>query len=549
MLMRKNLLLLSLLVVLLGSVLSAQDLANPRLDAVNLNLRGGVSSVDEDLLVKKAYFREDWPERKWFRDDLRNCLMEDAGHIYTFAPNGAILSHTYTLHGSKQRVTTYTYGKTGRMQQMVGEGYKLVRNGSNLDVYAESRIYSGTVDATSNLKTSKHTNDYAFDRQCRQEYTDEGLVLSSRYYYVDSTLAEEYVYSYNHRGQIDEARYMDYRNDANYPSKVVYRYTYDNLDCLAKMTVKGSSLNDIYTYENNTEGDPVKLTIVTPFGTTIYEYEYRYDDKNNWVMRLQFKDGVFENATLRTIRYHSKGTIEEIEAATVKRQQESSKALAKDEAKASKAKGEKTAKADKKVSDKPTKNVKADKSAKSDKRAKADKHSKFDKNAKTDESSKSVKKAKATMKDNNSKNRPSEVTPSNQKKAKSDGKKSDKKSSVEKKKNEKVKADKDKRANKKAKKVKAEKAKKAKADAKKADKKSKAEKLQKKNEKVKADKDKKATEEQKNNEKAKVDKSKAEKMKASKTDKQQSQTIKAGKDKNEKPAEPEKVKKEKKSKK
>ena len=360
--------------VCLAGGLSAQDIVNLRQDAQSQGLRYQVASVDEDVLVRKDYFREDWPSRQWFRDDLRNCLREESGNVYTFDRSGNMISHTYTLRGTTLRTTTCAYSN-GHLVSLVGEGCKVVANGKDLDIYAESSTYA-------NPQLDSKKNDYAFDLKCRLEWADDGPVMATRYYYVDSMPAKAYEYSYNHRGQITEMVSLVYLPHSKTPQKVVTRYTYDNNDCLAKMVVRGESFDDTYIYENNQQGDPVKMTYTTPYATTIYDYEYKYDESGNWVMRLQFKDGAFENATLRTIRYHNGGDAQGVAQQELKAREAEQQRMAKEEAAAAKkdqpkAKADKPAKESKAKADKPAKEkkAKADKPAKESK-AKADKPAK-----------------------------------------------------------------------------------------------------------------------------------------------------------------------------
>jgi len=446
--MKRILLSLLSIICTLGA-LNAQDIVNLRQDAKSQGLRYQVASVDEDVLVRKDYFREDWPQRKWFRDDLRNCLREESGNIYTFDRDGHMTKHTYTLRGSNIRNTICAYSN-GQLVSLVGEGCKVVRHGIDLDIYSESSTY--TSQALDNRK-----NDYAFDLKCRMEWADDGQLLASRYFFLDSTLSKSYEYSYNHRGQIASKVSRDYSIDPKHPSKVVTRYTYDNNDFLQKMTIRGENFDDTYTYENNEMGDPVKMTYTTSYSTTIYEYEYQYDASGNWTMRLQFKDGVFENATLRTIRYHSNGDAPSHQLATAQAAQKEAQQKAKaDEAAMKQAqkeqqKKEKTEEKEKAKTEKVTKSEPKDKADKTDKKKsdkaekasknkadKADKASKVEKSSKADKESKHQAKEDKT-KESSKKEKAQEKKDMKKKDSKADSKKSqnDKKSEVKKDKKEK----------------------------------------------------------------------------------------------------------------
>ena len=286
---------------------NAQDIVNLRMDRQQMGLRGNVASMDEDILLRKDYFREDWPERKWFVKDLRSVLREDNGRIVTFNPAGRMLTITYTHQGKQGKTTRCTYAANGLLASFVGEGYKVEAryNGNNADinVFAETKDYNPSVDlAKADLNTTPYTNSYPFDLKCRQELTDDGLVLTSSYYYVDSLPAKVCEYKYNNNNMLVSEKVTDYSSGEKSVSTV--KYTYDNRGFLTKKTVHGKAADETYTYENNEQGDCTKMTIERAYGTVVYTFEYVYDEQQNWTVRLQFQDGVFDNAALRTLTYH-----------------------------------------------------------------------------------------------------------------------------------------------------------------------------------------------------------------------------------------------------
>ena len=60
---------------------NAQDIVNLRMDRQQMGLRGNVASMDEDILLRKDYFREDWPERKWFVKDRLVYEKQFTDHV------------------------------------------------------------------------------------------------------------------------------------------------------------------------------------------------------------------------------------------------------------------------------------------------------------------------------------------------------------------------------------------------------------------------------------------------------------------------------------
>ena len=438
----KKVLFFSIIVFSITGFLRAQDIVNPRLDVSDQNLRGPVASLDEDVLVRKEYFRDDWPGRKWFRDNLRECLMEENGHVYTFNPAGRMLSHTYTLRGVEKRTTTCSYNANGVMTSFLGEGYKAegtyIHPNVTYKVYAESKSYSGVDVARGDLKNAKYTNTYAFDMHCAQELDDSyGKVMSSTYTYVDNTPAYTYTYSYGLGGRIEEVVEKDFSAGETKTTK----FKYDNKGHLQQMSVKGRSYDDTYTYENNQQGDPVKLTIQTPYSKVVYTYEYEYDEYDNWTLCLQYKDAEFEKAVLHHLSYHKAAPTKASIAA-----QKEAEAQVKAEAKEQKAaesrlvkaeKNSEKAKESKGVSLKSEKKDKASKGKTEKTSDKKDKASKDKAEKKSDNKGKSVKK--------DGKNVPDEISDkaNTPKKAKADKSSKDKKAKADKStKDKKAKADK-----------------------------------------------------------------------------------------------------------
>ena len=338
----KKALFLSIIAFCAALTVHSQDVVNLRMDCQQMGLRGYVASMDEDILLRKDYFREDWPQRKWFVKDLRNVLREDDGRIVTFNPAGRLLSVTYTHQGRQGKTTSCSYASNGLLSSFVGEGYKVEAkyngNMADINVYAETKDYKSVNLAKADLNTTPYTNTYPFDLKCRQELDDDGLVLKSSYYYVDSLPAKVCEYSYNHNHLLVSEKITDYTSGEKAVSTV--QYTYDNRDFLIKKVTHGKALDETCTYVNNEQGDCIKMTVERPYATIVYTFEYVYDSIGNWTVRLQYEDGIFDNAALRTLTYH--------------------KAPAEPKAKAAKQAKDKKAKADKPAKEKK---VKADKKA------------------------------------------------------------------------------------------------------------------------------------------------------------------------------------------
>ena len=303
----KKILSFAVIVLCISTIVRAQDIVNLRMDRQQMGLRGPVSQMDEDQLLRKDYFREDWPQRKWFVKDLRNVLREEEGRIVTFNPAGRMVTVTYTYQGKIGRKTACSYASNGLLTSFSGEGYKIEArykgNTADINVFAETKDYSSKVDiARANLKGAAFNYSYPFDLKCRQELGDDGLLLRSTYYYVDSTIARDCEYNYNHNNLLTSEKTVDFEGGEK--SVSMTRYTYDNKDFLVKKVVNSKAVDATFTYENNEQGDCIKMTVERPYGTTVYTFEYLYDDHDNWTVRLEYEDGIFDNATVRSFTYH-----------------------------------------------------------------------------------------------------------------------------------------------------------------------------------------------------------------------------------------------------
>jgi hypothetical protein len=245
------------------------------MDRQQMGLRGYVASMDEDILLRKDYFREDWPERKWFVKDLRSILREDEGRIVTFNPAGRMLTITYTHQGKQGLTTRCTYAPNGLLSSFVGEGYKVEAkyngNMADINVFAETKDYKSINLEKADLNTTPYTNTYPFDLKCRQELGDDGIVIESKYYYVDSMPAKVCEYSYNHNNQLVGEKIVDYTSGEKNVSTV--KYSYDNRGFLVKKVTHGKALDETVTYENNDLGDCTKMTVERPYGTVVYTFE------------------------------------------------------------------------------------------------------------------------------------------------------------------------------------------------------------------------------------------------------------------------------------
>lgn len=302
----KRILLFAVLICVTWANGSAQDISNLRMNRTELGLRGNVVAVDEDHLYKKDYFRDDWTTRSWFRKDLREFLQEEEGHIYTFTDKGNLEQVTYTYQGVRQATTRCSYAKNGLMTSFLGEGYRIEgkynETSGELNVYAKQRNYGLGTDITTGDLNSGYKIDYPFQYKLRQQISEDALVLKSSYFNVDSTLVREVEYAYSFNGRVLKETDRNYKANGTADVTVI-SYTYDGNGLLTHKGVKALAYNENYTYINNAMGDCIEMLSQRPFGNETYTYQYEYDSNGNWIIRLTFKDGTFESATVRELTY------------------------------------------------------------------------------------------------------------------------------------------------------------------------------------------------------------------------------------------------------
>lgn len=398
----------------LGFVASAksQDILNLKMDAQQLGLRGNVASMDEDILIRKDFFRDDWVGRKWFTKDLRRFLKEDQGRELTFDNQGRPVTINYTLYGPVVRKTKLTYNKKGLLTAFSGEGYRATAtykdNIANINVYAETKQYDSKVNLEKDeLAYAPYSNVYPFDTKCVQEISPSGRVLRSTYYFVDSMPAKECTYRYNAKGLMTEQNVTEYNTRVG-KKETHFAYTYDTKGNLTSKSVKNLSQNDIFTYENNAHGDCERLTVEHTYGNVIYTFEYLYDDHNNWTTRVDFKNGEFDGAIIRNFTYYPDKVVKQKKEKEPKEKVAKEKKVKKEQV----SKKDKASKDEKSVKEKKVKNSQKDKGQiKNDKssREKATKDSK--KKSKNDTSKvKSSKDTKVKEKKNSKQDKVSNNT-------------------------------------------------------------------------------------------------------------------------------------------
>ena len=377
--------------------LQAQDDFNVATTVSANGLRGEVQQVDIDNLVRKEYYRTDWEQRPWFTDRLREFLQEADGQIVKFDKHGLIQQTTVTSGGAKVGTVKYEYSK-GRITGYEGFGtlvqakYKDSRADVNIYGYGgvvnfKPRVTKHGID-TWDWKTRRPVRSikgaYQFVYTCRQRYDNNGMLLESRYLYVDSTMAKIIRYAYTHRDLMTEMQLIEYLDNNPHDTTTV-NYAYDIKGNLCKATVRSRSVDEVYIFRNNEYGDPETVEYNGPYTSNIYTFKYIYDTLTNWTTRLEYMDGVFKGATLREITYYSTDVKEDeiyvyfeddddaIGKAKVDKKEKKS-----DEAKADKKeKKSDEAKADKK--EKKSDEAKADKKEKKSDETKADKKEKKEK--------------------------------------------------------------------------------------------------------------------------------------------------------------------------
>jgi hypothetical protein len=196
-------------------------------------------------------------------------------HLVIYNKDGnKIMKKTYKLDGSLEDVYKFIYDEKGRLLEEVG--------GDVAGKYLTKMIYEydnkgGMIE--DNLWAPKYSHPIITRTH---KYDEKGRLIESIdwWSYRKSKVMWKYVYEYNDNGKVSiEKLYKDDRGRI-------------------KEWVNTS-------YEYNENGDKIREVIKSArFDPSIYTFKYKYDEKGNWIRRIQTDQGEPYQIMERTIEYY-----------------------------------------------------------------------------------------------------------------------------------------------------------------------------------------------------------------------------------------------------
>jgi len=169
-----------------------------------------------------------------------------------------------------------------------------------------ARRWEFTADKNGNIikALSFDTNDNLTAKSFYR-FDENNYQIEANYYNANDSLISKSISNYDENGNLIES--INYGSDRSITTKTLYKY--DSLRNNAERTIYGFDENliekTIYEYNEKklvTETNTFK-TIDNSNSKTTYEYK-KYDAKDNWVKRVEYKDSVVVKITERQIEYY-----------------------------------------------------------------------------------------------------------------------------------------------------------------------------------------------------------------------------------------------------
>ncbi len=145
----------------------------------------------------------------------------------------------------------------------------------------------------------------SLDSKAIYHYDNKNNNLDVIYYNSDGDFDYKFSYKYNDKGfNTEEYLYVD---EVNYSYKITYKY--DNKGKrIEKVKYKPSTSFQIReTYVNDDKGNNIQTFMYDSDGICFakFTYKYEYDEKDNWIKQITYKDKKPVELTEREIEYYN----------------------------------------------------------------------------------------------------------------------------------------------------------------------------------------------------------------------------------------------------
>lgn len=193
-------------------------------------------------------------------------------HLIVYNREGnKMMKKTYKLDGSVEDVYMYKYDRKGRLIEELGT--------DAAGEYSTKMVYEYD-DKGRMIEDNLWTPEYAHPiSTSTYEYDEKGMLTESIIWYTSkkNRVMWKYVYEYNDKGQ--ESVSKTYKEDGSLERKNIFEY--------------------------NNKGDMISMVVESDrFDPSRHTYNYEYDEKGNWIRRIQTDQGEPYQIIERTIEYY-----------------------------------------------------------------------------------------------------------------------------------------------------------------------------------------------------------------------------------------------------
>jgi len=275
-------------------ILSSSSVNKQKSDLDKENLKGNVKSLRQVSFYAVEKFGAITKGKRG-----GESLIESNDFHNKYNEKGFLIERNSYLDGTLYLIEIYTYDDNDNNIEVFqstseGENGKVIYNYDDKGNLIEENSYY----PDDSLKASyKYTN----------KYDNNDNLIEQNTYLSNGSLSWREIYTYDKNGKLIENN--KYQSNGSFDNKDTFKY--DNNGYLIEITryLPDSSLyyKDRYIYDE--KGNPIERNYDRPsdgkFTTSFKDtYQYDYDEKNNWIKKVHFKDKIPKHIIEREIKYY-----------------------------------------------------------------------------------------------------------------------------------------------------------------------------------------------------------------------------------------------------
>ena len=283
----KKLLLLTLAIAALTSEGYAQNSPTKKNGWETDNLKGKVKSFTES-----TYGAEDR-----FGEIQKKAL--DSFKTFEYTVKGSRIKSThYDANGRIEGAWIYKYDAKGNLIEWATY---------NADGSLSSRQtfkYNVNSDLTEHNLYQKNIDypDGSFYKEGISQYDNNGNKIKYTHYDVDGSILETWAYTYDAKGNLIEENMYNSDGEINNLFLTLYKYN-DNGNLTEREHHSGIwTEKQILVYDDS--GNLIEEKNQTSIGQMDTYYEYKFDEKGNWIKRITFINQIPESIEEREFEYY-----------------------------------------------------------------------------------------------------------------------------------------------------------------------------------------------------------------------------------------------------